>query len=295
MNVVLHYKVFERFMHAQSTLFPNETDNLINFIFQNEVAKLFLSKQLIDYCVGIVPTTMKWRVKDELMKRLFSNKTFTLATNAADLTAQFLEVAANTTLPILIPITMTDFIVENENVSIKNPKIAVIDAVQKPNIHWQRINLAAFNTFNVRYLDFLTQIDINSFFNTVFSATTIQKVLVFDRHFQNIGKHKVFGYLEKQNIPMEFYTLKLQDKNLTAQQDNDMRLAASINPSFYTTDIDDLTHERMVAFEGFLIETNDDFAQLKPTRETWRVDITYSPTLYANLVNKIGNFTKHNL
>lgn len=298
MHLLLHINLFKHLLETRHHLFNKDDETaLIHDIFgnitKNKEVKVFLSAAIINYLEDFYTDKQEKRYIREQLKYL-SKKGFTMPTIATDLTEQFIEVAQNCTENCLIPIVKTDFEVENDKISAKNDKIVAISAMQKPNKHWQRIKLAAYNTFTVRYLDFENKTEIASFFRTIFTSVNIESVQIFDRYMQNIAKHSNFQYLSDNNIQTEYYSFKLPSKNLTNGDLNDISLATSRNIQFFTTEIEDNIHERTLAFSNILIETNDDFSQLKPERQTWRIDVTYSPVLYAALRAKTNSFVSHN-
>jgi hypothetical protein len=297
MHLVLHINLFKQLLETRHQLFDKDDEtSLIHDIFgnitKNKDVKVFLSAQIIDYLENSYTDKQEKRYIREQLKYL-AKSGFTMPTTETDLTAQFIEVAKKCTQKCVIPIVKTDFEVENDKITLKNDKIVAISEMQKPNKHWQRIKLAAYNTFTVRYLDFENRTQIASFFRTIFTTTNIEKVQIFDRYMQNIVKHNNFQYLSDNNIPTEYYSLKLPSKNLTNGDLNDISLVTSSNIQFFTTEIEDNIHERTLAFSNILIETNDDFSQLKPERQTWRIDVTYSHVLYAALLAKTSHFTNY--
>ncbi len=298
MHILLHNNIFKKHFAAPRSLEKNEEAVLIYNIMNNSLAKIIVTPQIIDrHYIATLPRKEQNPRKAELSLLYRSGKLVRKQTTALESNEQFIELHTTCNYPCLISIADEDIEIEGTPISIAYPDIAIFNTAnfQKPNKHWQRISLAANNTFTVRYLDFQNQTEINQFFTEIFKLPrAINEVKIIDRYMQNVTEHNNFDELKNRNIPIHYYTLNIPAK-LSGGRNPLPNLLTDIqdifNPStvsFFHTFNKDLIHERKVLFENFILETDEDFPRIKNSIKTWKIDITYNPSLTESILAKLN-------
>lgn len=297
MDLLLHTDIFRLFFERSHHLIKeDEADLLVYNIFNNKRTRIFLDSTIEKYCFEHFGQTQQQKSHLRQTFKYLMDKRRVIRQNSKEIEidAHFIELAQNYKGNCLIPILKSDI----SKITAVISDTIILEKAAKPNIHWCKVQLAAHNTFSVRYIDFQDGEKVLDFFNEVFSLTLkIKEVLIFDRYF-NIDKHCNFAYIEKNNLPIKWYSWNLDNpdkERITPQKWNDLVASLNENITFYTTPHKSHIHERKILFENFILETDEDFSKINLQTKTWKIDVTYDSELYKDLLQKTLNFTRFNL
>lgn len=155
------------------------------------------------------------------------------------------------------------------------PNVAVLSKQTKPNAHWLLVQLAIAhpNTITVRQHDFSSDIEVDAFFDQLFSIPKkLNTVTIFDDNCN--FKHQKFAYLTSNKTKGQYNTAVL------ARSENDSRYKAMklILPGFLLFGQKGGCHEREIIFEGLIVNPTHDFFMLTISdAKKWSIHLQYAP------------------
>jgi len=169
----------------------------------------------------------------------------------------------------------------------------------KPNRDWQLSEFAANSSIRVKYHDFTADAEINNFFLNLFNLpNTINQLYYFDSYAKNVLIHSHFNVLTTKAIPCEVYTFGKRTRyvdlsllELQTLKGSIISVLGTLCRVFYTLD-NKLIHERKVMFNGIIIDSTHDFAELLISNKTWIVDVSYSQADINAWLPKTVHFTE---
>jgi len=197
---------------------------------------------------------------------------------------EFIEIATNAKVPLLIPIINDD----SNNLINKVPFLTVIQKAIPVNRHWITLELLSASFCNVSYQNFKNDAEINSFIQSVFSIPKyIRNVTVFDRD-QNSnllstlkGHHIYFFTFLNAGRNNELYRKQVK-KDLQKTLGGKLKLYYTNNPR--------QLHERKIIFEDILITIDNAHINLTVAEPTWEIFITYNKEKAAAWKSKCNRF-----
>jgi hypothetical protein len=292
-DVLLHADLINIYFTSNRHVDKRDLEILVATMFHNQDTRLLITQQTEDRQIGKLKKNEQPLVRSEFARLSLRGKILKKTTNTLLPDEQFLDIHQTHNAPFFISVVEKDFAdATGIAISTRFPNISIIDFIHKPNKHWVSVELAQRSTLTVRNYDFASQADIDTFFRDIFGLShSIAKVTIIDRYITNVGSHTNFDAL-KPAIPIDFYTLKIADKlRRTPNLLNDIRgFFAGQTVTFYHTIDGNEIHERKILFQNFVVETDEDFKNINFSRPTWKIDVTYSLQVTAQVQSKLLSF-----
>lgn len=304
-HILLHISIFESYF-TPFPLLKEETDILIFKILHNEQNALILSKEVFAYF------REKYQADKNFVKFVDASFTKWLSRGgkiykpAQAMTVwddYFIEIAQTYKANCLLKFLLS----KNEKIESAVNEVAIISKAIKPDQNWFKTQLAANGTFSLRYWDFTTNPQISAFFYDLFSLHKHNEIILIGRYAENLNQHHIFHFFENiRPLDFRYYTLnapeKIAEGKLPPEQKkgkpeingkwwNDLCLIFGPNMKLFSTSDRNLIHERKIIIGNFVIELDDDIENIKIERQTWKIDITFSPKLVQNIQQKLSQFT----
>lgn len=297
-HILLHKSIFEMYFTPFSFL-KEEKDVLIFNILHNPQNALILSREVFAY--------FKEKYKDDKNFVKFVDASFTKwlsrggkiyksAQVITDWDDYFIEIAQTYKSNCFLKFLLS----QNENIESVVNEVAIISKVIKPDKNWLKMQLAAYSTLSLRHWDFPTNTDISAFFRLVFSLYKMNKLMIVGRYAENLNQHHIFHSFENiRPLDFRYYTLKANQKiaegKFAGAWWNDLCPTFGADMKLFSTDDKSFIHERKIIFGNFVIELDDNIENIKVERQTWKIDITFSPKLVQNIQQKLSQFTPINI
>lgn len=286
MDLLLHIEIFELWL--KENLLKKEEELWVYNIFNNPNTNVVLTEKIKTYLLE------KYGKSEKIETLLMA--TFEQFVNENRVVRKIKENESNDWDKYFVEIVQTYkgeglFKIVKKRNDILNAvsDLTVLSEVQKPNIHWIRTHLAAYNTISVRYFDFKNTFEIVQFFKNFFSLAKVSEVHIFDRYF-NVEKHGNFRYLEENMTLIHYFSYDLPTR-LTPERANNVLVSLGSNVKYYSASERNLIHERKLIYHHYILETDEDFASIKINRATWKIDITYHELLKTKILEKVSEFT----
>jgi len=294
MDVLIYHDVIGNYLLAKHKTVKTELDNIRTAIIEKSNNRLVISKNYVTFLeqlfkdsdiVGDIFTSFITELIDEMATKLL-NVSVNLKSKNID--EEFKGIHSAYAGSFIVPIAE-----KNPSTTINFP-IGILDLALP--IHKNLLKLlAAYHSYTFRYNDFNTDIDILSFFNEIYSLfRKIDSVIFFDRYC-NIEYHNYFNELKGKNIDIQYYTsgVALNESMIRERKEKIKGYFGKHKTTLYITKSKDKIHERKIIINKVLIiETDDDFAEIKRARLTWKVDINYSSDIVTSLLAKCDDFTR---
>ncbi|TDQ06239.1 hypothetical protein [Pedobacter metabolipauper] len=161
----------------------------------------------------------------------------------------------------------------------------ILDEVNKPNKNWIFLKLAGShpNSISLRWYDFNSNNLVIKTFKEILSVISSgSQVDIFDKQV-NLD-HAFFDAFNQNNL-VHYYTL------FGAYRGNSDSLYSKFKRvKIFTTGNRNHIHERRILVNNLIIEVDDDFWNLQPQRNTWKIDVTYCPHVSNKINEKKGSF-----
>lgn len=297
-HILLHKSIFETYFTPFSLL-KEEADMLIFNILHNQQNAFILSKEVFAY--------FKEKYKEDKNFMKFVDASFTkwlsrggkiyksaqAITNWDD---YFIEIAQTYTSNCFLKFLLS----QNEKIESAVNEVAIISKAIKPDQNWLKTQLAANGTFSLRYWDFATNADISAFFRAIFSLYKTNKLIIIGRYAEYLNQHHIFHFFENiRPLDFRYYTIDVNDKiakgKFAGAWWNDLCPTFGADMKLFSTDDRNFIHERKIIFGNFVIELDDNIENIKTERQTWKIDITFSPKLVENIQQKLSQFAPVNM
>lgn len=293
-HILLHISIFESYF-TPFPLLKEETDILIFKILHNEQNALILSKEVFAYFREKYQADKNFvKFVDASFTKWLSRggKIYKLAQAMTVWDDYFIEIAQTYKANCLLNFLLS----KNEKIESAVNEVAIISKAIKPDQNWFKTQLAANGTFSLRYWDFTTNPQISAFFYDLFSLHKHNEIILVGRYAENLNQHHIFHFFENiRPFSLKYYTLhanqKITEGKIRAEWWNDLCSTFSTDIKLFSTDDRNVIHERKIVYGNFVIELDDDIENIKIERQTWKIDITFSPKLVQNIQQKLSQFT----
>jgi hypothetical protein len=290
MNLIIDKAIFLKYLSNIGPRSKTQNIALLITIFEHQENKILLSRGIIERLENEINSDPKMLYSFQAFIKDVSdsNRYETLNTSTEEEQEEIIEIfeMANK--------EESKFVLIGEYKAFyeKNPKFinhaCFYDTINKPNKCWLIFNLLANRTISVRYNDFKSNIAIEHFFLTFFKLPiTFEKIIIIDSYC-NVRNHKLFLPLAKKGFPIHVHTsasnkvgseidlLRGELKEYFGKKNTHIK---------FSTD-KKILHERTIALSEFVLESNHDFAEIKRENRNWKVDITISSPLHAEIIDR---------
>ncbi len=303
-HILLHKSIFEMYFTPFS-FFKEEKDVLIFNILHNQQNALILSREVFAYFREKYKDDKKFvKFVDASFTKWLSRggKIYKSAQVITDWDDYFIEIAQKYEATCFFSFLLS----ENKQIENAVNEVTILSKGIKPHKDWAKMQLAAYSTFNLRYWDFATNAQISAFFYGLFSLHKHNEIMLVGRYAENLNQHHIFHFYENiRPLSFSYYTLnapeKIAEGKLPPEQKkgkpeingkwwNDLCPIFGANMKLFSTSDRNLIHERKIIFGNFIIELDDDIENIKVERQTWKIDITFSPKLVQSIQQKWANF-----
>lgn len=290
MDVLVSPQIFLLYFKNKLKPEKNEIDKIIEFIIDNPLNKIVISKRLVDFidsCFedgqnikeytrnyltylidrrSINPKSSESIVKDE---QIF---------NSLFLGYQFMSF--NLKRDFLFSFRLKDELSDNIN-------DCVLEEYKKPNCHWLGLNIAAFcpRATTLRYFDFNSDSEIVELIRFFIARCNGKPIIeIFDR---NVNlEHELFAPFS-QTFKVHYYTSR---GNSLANSEKLKELRREIKNLLMFVADKSVIHERRIIIGNLIIEFDDDFWDISIDKNTWKIDMTYCSETTNKIKQKINSF-----
>lgn len=283
MVMLPHLDIFEIALDFQKYSSNKKVFDLL----YNASSEVCFSKNYIDFLEKEVSNRDAF---EALIRELYDTNRIKIENTSPkkDYEQEFVEIATNAKVPLLIPIINDD----KSRLINKIPFITIVQQAKPINRHWVALELLSTSFCNVSYQDFKNDEEINSFVQSVFKIPKyIRNITVFDRD-QNTsllstlkGHHISFFTLLNSGRNNEYYRKQVK-KDLQKSLGGRLKL-------FYTNNPRQL-HERKIIFEDILITIDNSHINLTVAEPTWEIFVNYNKEKAATWKSKCNRFWEVN-
>jgi len=288
MEILLHIDLFYKYINDKLSGNIDEETNLLRNIFDrlDDNMKIILTNAIVNELDNLLTNAIVKEIFKNFIPKFINTRANTNYSNTKtgkdDI---FRELSDLNTCDCFIKIAKTD---------INIPETIVFEKRLKPNIHWWKLQLVAYGHFTLRHHDFSQQSDITNFFKEAFTSYRYNVVNLFDRY-RNITSHNNFSYLNSiSGLRINYYTFTEEGQRIVPGVINDIDIDLGAGTKIYVTSNRDWLHERKLIFGHFMLESDDDFANVNISRNTWKLDLSYSKELCNKQMEKITEFDEYN-
>lgn len=272
---------------------PNKSTNekLLSRIIENNSNSFLLNKNIINEYENRLKDHLGDRIDSlyPFLQNLITNKSIKIKANNADKSNDIYEDIESSYFSdknYFTSIVYSNISITRE-ASLNNKYSCIINEISKPNIHWLISELAGGknNSLTVRYFDFNSNDEIKGIFNDLFTLSDrYLLVLIYDR--QTNFEHGLFDRIKKTHN-IHYYTSYSRDNRIKNKEIKDnfrrVKIFKSSNKNI---------HERRLIVKDLIIETDNDFWNIRFDEPTWKIDISICNQVAKELIKKNKMFKR---
>jgi len=291
MDILLNTNILVEYIDGSFKPNKSAKEELLSRIIENNSNSFLLNKNIINEYENLLKNHLGDRIDSlyPFLENLITNKSIRIRANNADKSNDIyddIESAYFSDNNYMTSIVYSNISITRE-ASLNNKYSCIIDEIVKPNIHWLISELAGGknNSMTVRYFDFNSNNEIKGIFNDLFTLSDrYTLVLIYDRHTN--FEHGLFDCI-KETHNIQYYTSYSRyngDKNKEIK-DNFRRV------KIFKSSKKNI-HERRLIVKDLIIETDNDFWNIRCDEPTWKIDISICNQTAQELIKKNRMFKR---
>lgn len=289
MNIIFHPDIMEYYFQCFGAMSFNSKQLLVSNIFNNTSSKIVVSKNYIEfletYFSGTHSDLFKLFVKSIVGNGQKSESVITPAFKNIENELANLHTASSGDITIILSKSPI------RHMGCNLDCVGNFDLFDSNKTHHLIVNLCARNEVSYRHFDFQNDSEIKSFFDSMFLIPKrIVGAFIFGRYC-NFSGHNLFETLKRRSPKVRVYTNN--PKRYPQEIDHKIKEAKSLfgkTCNIFSTSQAALIHERKLLVDKLIIEVDDDFDKLSVSNQTWKIDISYSDSLFKSILSKTPKF-----
>jgi len=294
MNIIIDKDIFLKYLNNIGPKSKTQNIALLITILEHQENKILLTRKIIDRLENEInfDPKMLYSFQAFIKDISDSNRCETVTTSKDEESEEIIEIFEMTNKEDCKFVLLGEY----KPLYEKNPEFishtCFYNTIHKPNKCWVIYNLLANRTISVRYNDFGSNTAIEQFFLTFFKLPASFKNIIIIDSYCNVRNHRLFLPLAKKGFPIHIHTSAFNkpvlEINLLRGELKEYFGKRNTHIKFSTDK--KLLHERTIALKEFVLESNHDFAEIKRENRNWKVDITISSPLHAEIIDRCQHY-----